>query len=302
MTSEIEPADAHRRRELMARCAMSEVTTHDWTFKEDVTGYARDGWGGIGVWLHKLEPGPFIYEQMPSVVLDASVIEAAATEIREAGLGIASLIATGLFTEPDPDARQARLEHALFAIDAARRLGTDCLIIVPGARQGASYEEAMDRVVDTLSRLAEPAASAGVRLAIEPLHPRHVDFCNTLPEALDLVERVGHEGCGVFVDLFQLSETPNLLDDIRASAGRLFGVHVADAPRELRWREDRFVPGEGVLPLRDMLAAIVDAGYDGWFDVEIMSRELWASDYDALLHRCAQGLTDLLLDVEGVTP
>ena len=44
----------------LARCAMSEVTTFDWTFEEDVAGYAEAGFGAIGLWQNKLTDGPFI--------------------------------------------------------------------------------------------------------------------------------------------------------------------------------------------------------------------------------------------------
>jgi sugar phosphate isomerase/epimerase len=102
----------------------------------------------------------------------------------------------------------------------------------------------------------------------------------------------------VFVDTFQLWGTENLLADIARAAGRIFGVHVADSPERLRAREDRLVPGEGVIPLRELLGAIHTTGYAGRYDVELMSQELWASDYDDVLRRCAQGLTDLLLSLE----
>lgn len=289
---------AERRRALMRRCAMSEVTTYNWSFEEDVEGYARAGWGGIGVWLHKLEQGPFVYERVPTAHLDVAVVEAAAEKIRDAGLGVASVICAGGFTEPDSEALQIQLEHARFAIDASRRLGTECLVIVPGFSAHGDYELAMRRAAAALSELCEPAADAGVKLAIEPVHPRHTDFVNTLGQALELVERVDHDACGIFFDTFQLHETPDLFAEIEASKGRIFGVHVADSPAYLRSREDRSIPGEGVLALGKMLRAVIDAGYDGWFDIELMSRELWSSNYEDVLERCARGLTDLLLSLE----
>ena len=50
------------------------------------------------------------------------------------------------------------------------------------------------------------------------------------------------------------------------------------------------MPGEGVLPLDGMLGALFATGYDGWLAVEIMSTELWQTDYDDLLERCRVGM------------
>jgi hypothetical protein len=44
---------------LLRRCAISEVTTYNWSFAEDVAGVARAGFGAIGTWLGKLEGGTF---------------------------------------------------------------------------------------------------------------------------------------------------------------------------------------------------------------------------------------------------
>ena len=84
-----------------------------------------------------------------------------------------------------------------------------------------------------------------------------------------MIERVDHEACGVFVDTWQLWETPNLLSEIPHAAGRIYGLHVADSPATLRSNEDRFVPGEGVIPLVEIVGAVLDTGYDGWIDVEL---------------------------------
>ncbi len=41
--------------------------------------------------------------------------------------------------------------------------------------------------------------------------------------------------------------------------------------------------GEGTLPLKEIIGRLTDAGYDGYFDVELMGEELEAADYRELL-------------------
>jgi sugar phosphate isomerase/epimerase len=275
------------------------VTTFNWTFEQDVTAYAEAGFGGIGVWHKKLEAGPFAYSTIPTDPLPESVLDVAVHSIRDAGLGVSSLICAGDYTQVDPELLKRRLEHGSSAIDAVRRLEAGCLVVIPGGLYGTTYTEAMERCSKSLRSLAEIAGDAGVKLAIEPLHPRDTDFINTLGEALELVESVDNEACGVFVDTWQLWQTPHLLSEIARSAGRIYGLHIADSPHTMRSNEDRFVPGEGVIPLVQIVGAVLDAGYDGFLDVELMSRELWALDYHDVLARCAAGVTEVLEAVEA---
>ena len=284
---------------LFDRVAMSEVTTYDWSFFEDVAGYAEAGFGGIGVWQKKLEAGPFAYSTIPIDPIPPAELDAAVNAIRDAGLGVSSLICAGDYTQPDSDILERRLAHGRFAIDAVRKLDAGCLVIIPGGLYGGTYEEAMTRCSQALQLLAEVAGDAGVKLAIEPLHPRDTDFLNTLGETRELVERVDHDACGVFVDTWQLWENPDLLSEIARSAGRIYGLHVADSPETLRSNEDRFVPGEGVIPLAEIVGAVLDTGYDGWIDIELMSRELWKLDYRDVLARCKTGITGVLEAVEA---
>lgn len=286
-------------RSLLARCAMSEVTTYDWSFDQDVRGYAEAGFGAIGVWQNKLTEGPFVYSTIPLAPIPATRLEAAIHAVRDAGLGVSSLVCGGDYTQPDPVLLERRIAHGRFAIDAVRRFEARCLVVIPGSLYGRTREEAMERCSRTLRLLSEVASEAGVRLAVEPLHPRDTDFVNTLGDAVEMIERVDHQACGVFVDTWQLWETPDLFEEIRRAAGRIHGLHVADSPSIVRSNEDRVVPGEGVIPLVEIVGAVLDAGYDGWIDVELMSRELWALDYHDVLARCATGITAVLRAVEA---
>jgi sugar phosphate isomerase/epimerase len=89
------------------------------------------------------------------------------------------------------------------------------------------------------------------------------------------------------------------MSEIARSSGLIYGLHVADSLATPRSREDRLIPGTGVIPLVEIVGAVLDAGYDGWIDVELMSRELWALDYPDVLDRCAAGITEVLLAVEA---
>ena len=61
------------------------------------------------------------------------------------------------------------------------------------------------------------------------------------------------------------------LDDVRAAAHRLAGVHVNDWREPTRGWADRVLPGDGVAGVPAILAALEAAGWDGFYDLEIFS-------------------------------
>lgn len=275
------------------RLAMSEVTTLDWTFDEDVAGYAAHGWRRIEVWLHKLMPPGRRYDAMPEEPVPDESIARARASIDRHGLAVSGIVLSGGYTQPDAGARSRQIEHTRWAAHTCRTLGTDVLLIVPGSRGDLSHSAARELTIESL-RASLPAARAeGVRLAIEPLHPRHADFVNTIGEALDLCDEVADPACGVFVDTYQLWETPHLLEEIARAGDRIFGVHLADAPARPASLEDRRIPGDGDIPLPRIVDAIEAAGFDGPYAVELMAPALWRSDYGELLDRCAAALEQL---------
>ena len=266
------------------RLAISEVTTACWSFKQDVRGYSGAGYSGVGVWLKKLESTPFRHDKLPGEIVPLGVLTRARRTLDDAGLQASSLLAVGDFTYRSARLRRARLTHALFAIEAARTLGADCLIVVPGPLRGLPYAVAQEVVTDALREMLPVAGDCGVRLAVEPVAPPFSTFINTLDEALAIVEAVGSPSCGVFFDAYQLWQTPDLAHQIRRAAPHIMGVHLADTS-QTRPYGDRLALGDGVVPLLDIVRALVAAGYDGWFEVELISPKRRQDTYPELLRR-----------------
>jgi 2-keto-myo-inositol isomerase len=60
-------------------------------------------------------------------------------------------------------------------------------------------------------------------------------------------------------------------------------VHVNDMPQVPGPGIDRKIPGDGIIPLKEILSSIDATGYNGFYDVEIMSDQVWQLDYVELL-------------------
>jgi sugar phosphate isomerase/epimerase len=282
--------------------AMSEVTTFNWTIDEDVAGYVRHGFTGIEIWLNKVARNGAVYDKLPDDVLPHRAAEAVANALRQTPLEAVSVVCGGALTEPDPEKWRLRVEHLRFAVGFAAAVGAPCVLVVPGDLHGWSRAEAVARAAQALSEVLPDAHGSGVDLAIEPLRPVHTDFVNTIPQALEIIERLDDRRCGLCVDTYQVWRGEDQRAEVIAEIGRAAPwariVQVADSRPVPRSMEDRLVPNEGVLPLPEMLAPLFGGGYNGWLAVEIMSRELWARDYDDLLERCQAGMAAVLARTE----
>jgi sugar phosphate isomerase/epimerase len=82
---------------------------------------------------------------------------------------------------------------------------------------------------------------------------------------------VGEPNLGIGFDTWHLWDTPNLFEHIRSHARRIMGVHLSDRRNPTRGWADRVLPGDGTLDLPGMLRALEAAGYDGWYDLEVLS-------------------------------
>ena len=143
-----------------------------------------------------------------------------------------------------------------------------------------------------IRRIAEAGQRHGVRVALEPIHPSQaglLSFVHTVDDALELI---GDAEVGILFDTWQVDDVSNV--------DRIWGVHVADRREPTRSDFDRLLPGEGS---RAAVRALEAAGYDGWYDVELMSDDgtfgnafpdsLWALPTDELARRAVESLEAL---------
>jgi sugar phosphate isomerase/epimerase len=281
---------------------MSEVTTFNWTIDEDLEGYARHGWAGIEIWLNKAARNGAAYDTLPAGELDPAAVRDLASSLSRARLEAVSVVCAGALTETQDELWQARVAHLRFAIRFAAEIGASVVLVVPGDLGPLSRTEAIRRTVGSLREGLPDAHRLGVDLAIEPLRPVHTDFVNTIPQALEIVESLDDSRCGLCLDTYQLwrgdDERAAVIGEITQAAAWARIVQVADSRPVPLSKEDRLVPAEGVLPLEEMLAPLFASGYDGWLAVEIMSRQLWAGDYDELLERCRVGMASVIAGAE----
>jgi sugar phosphate isomerase/epimerase len=155
--------------------------------------------------------------------------------------------------------------------------------LAPGSRDLAG---ARQMVAEGVAALAPYARDAGVKIALEPLHPMTCadrSVLSTAAQALDLADAVG-QGVGVALDAYHIWWDPALAASVARARGRIHGFHVCDwlvPTQDLVF--DRGLMGDGVIDIPGIRALVEAAGYDGMIEVEILSRAWWQRDPDAVM-------------------
>jgi len=124
--------------------------------------------------------------------------------LREHDLSIVSLCRGGFFPNVDPEKRKLALDDNRKAIEEAFELGTQLIVLVCGADPAQSLEDSRKQIQDGIAELIPEASAAGIKLAIEPLHPMYADTrsaINTLSQANDMTEALNSPWVGVAVDV-----------------------------------------------------------------------------------------------------
>ena len=261
---------------------VSEFTTWPWSFERDVERYPIHGVGAIEICEFKLDRNDYSRQL---------------TSLTEAGLSVSSVQSTvhslfpdSLAPQPtDPDDRMRHIESAIERIAPLVAAGTP-FVVITGAAPGGNTLQVYDKALTAFAELAAFAADRGMRLAYEPLNPVLFNTDTALwglDQGLELVERVDHPALGLCVDTWNVFQTPNLHDVIRACRDRIFVVQVSDWQRP-RSGADRVSLGDGSIDNLAIVRTIRETGYGGPYVLEIFSAEslsdsIWRADLDQVL-------------------
>ena len=256
----------------MRRVSVSQITTLHWPFERDVEACVAAGVGGIGIAIRKLE---------------AYGVDAAARRLADARLAVSCLTSSGGFPLGDPAGERAALDCTRRDLEWAATLGADCLMVLPGAPGALSWEEAAARARPLVEALVPAAEAARVRLALEPVSQLRMDlgFLHGFDEALDFVDAIASPWVGVVLELNNAWIERRLYPNVAERTDRIALVQVSDFKVGTLRASERVVIGDGDIPLRRIVGALATAGYDGWWDIELLGPAIEAEGYAHVVPR-----------------
>jgi len=260
----------------LSQLCIHTITTKPWSIEEAAKNYSAEGVKGITVWRDAL--------------IDRNIKQTGQL-LRDHGLDIVSLCRGGFFANKEKEKRKLAIEDNLKAIEEASELGTQLIVLVCGADPIQSLEDSRKQIQEGIQTILPQAKAAGIKLAIEPLHPMYADTrsaINTLAQANDMAEQINSPYVGVAVDVYHLWWDPSLEQEIKRCGDNdhLLAFHICD------WNSptvdillDRGLMGDGCIPVNKIRSWVEATGFTGFYEVEIFSNKYWQQDQTQFLKK-----------------
>jgi len=185
---------------------------------------------------------------------------------------------------------RARLNRV---IDIARQLGSTSIYTMTGGHGSLTWEQAADCFAKAIAPCVAHARAAGVKLLVEcaPFVYADIHLAHSLRDAVTLAEIAD---LGVCFDFFASWTEAGLQDTIRRAASRCHLVQVADYVYGDRSIPCRAVPGDGTIPVRRLIEQVLETGYTGAFDLELLGPRIDREGHLAAVRRSADYVGDIL--------
>jgi sugar phosphate isomerase/epimerase len=170
------------------------------------------------------------------------------------------------------------------SVEFSAAVGADVLYVPSGSAGSVPWEEAAERYCADMAPLVARAKALGVRLATEPTNPLRSDvsFVHTVRDAIDLARMVD---IGIVVDVYSAWYERGLEQLVRKNIDLVVLVQICDYKLGTFDMPNRCAIGDGDIPVERLMAMVLDAGYAGPFDLEILGPTIEAEGYRAPIAR-----------------
>lgn len=253
------------------KLALNGATTMKASLDEDIRAASTARFDYLEIWAAKLR-----------VFLQSNTLTQLKELFKQNGILPYSINSIERITFRKDQEMDALLSECEELCRTASELSCPYIVVVPGPRPAdASEEDVIAESVRALSHLADIAEPHRVALAFEFLGQPSCSV-QTLDLADEIVKRVRRPNVGLVLDSFHFYAGRSSIESILAlDPDRLFIFHINDAedlPREMLEDRHRLLPGLGILPLREIAAALEQIGYDRVASVEIFRPQYWERD------------------------
>ena len=205
-------------------------------------------------------------------------------QLRDAGVEVASYASGGRFLIPGR--REYYIEETKRRIEVCADLGAGCLVLVTGGpRASLDWHEAERNFLSALDEVLPVAEAHNLPLGVEPVThiAQQISYLHALDEGVELVRKVNSPYLGLVVDVWYHWWQRNFMDQVRLAGDKMLIVQIADQKPDGMSMQGRTILGRGVLPLEEIVSAIDDTGYDGYYDAEIFNDTLTEAELDELI-------------------
>jgi 2-keto-myo-inositol isomerase len=247
------------------KLALNGATTMRASLETDVQAAKAAGFDYVEIWKAKLQH---------------KSIDDLKTLFAEAGVPPLSINSIEHITFRDARDYEGIKQECRELSKIAAEIECPYIVVVPG-RLPPGDVDVVEESVHVLTELCDIAAEHGVALGFEFLGQPDCSV-PTLDLADEIVRAAGRDNLGLVIDSFHFYAGGSNVKMIeKLDPRRIYIFHINDAedlPRAQLEDRHRLLPGLGILPLREMVAAFREIGYDDVASVEIFRPEYWERD------------------------
>lgn len=246
------------------RISVSSICSIRQTLEQDLELWADLGIDHVGLIAPKLEAAG--WEEGKKAILDADLRVSSMSAYRDEFVG---------------------------SLPFTSAIGADLLYTVSGGAGSTPWEEAAEKFCEAMDPVVDQMKAAGVRLALEPTNPFRTDvsFVHCVRDAMDLARM---SGMGVVVDFYSAWYERDLDRLVGDNIDLVALVQIGDYQLGTFDIPNRCAIGDGDVPVERLLAMVLDAGYEGPFDLEILGRRIEEDGYRASILRSVERTGQML--------
>ena len=246
------------------RVALNSISSLHQSLDEDLTLWADLGVHRVGIISPKL---------------DAAGWDAGRQTVLDAGVLVSSM-----------SCYPAQIAES---VEFTAAVNGQVLYIVSGSAGALPWEEAAEKYCEDMAPLVARAKELGVRLAVEPTNPLRSDvsFVYTVRDAIDLARMAG---IGVCVDFYSAWYERGLAEVVRKNIDVVGLVQICDYKIGTFDTPNRCAIGDGDIPVERLIGMMLDAGYEGVFELEILGPKIEAEGYRAPIVRSLERASEML--------
>ena len=178
-------------------------------------------------------------------------------------------------------------------VEFAASIGAASVYVCSGGAPTMSWDEAGAAFRELVAPAVKRGNELGVPLLLEPTNPLRADisFIFWQRDAMDLARQAGTK---VMLDFQSCWYERGLEQAVRKNMDLVGLAQISDFKIGTTETGNRVVPGDGDIPLERLLAMVLDAGFEGSFDLEVFGPVVEAEGYHSSVRRSVERASELL--------
>jgi sugar phosphate isomerase/epimerase len=179
------------------------------------------------------------------------------------------------------------------ALEFAAAIGSDSLWVTPGSIGSRLWEEAAEDFCGRYGPSITRAKELDLQFGVQPTNSIRCDlsFIFTLRDAIELAKMAD---TGVILELECCWYERGLQQLVRDHVDMITLVQIGDFQIGTTSSPNRSAIGDGDIPLERLIAIILDAGYTGMFDLELIGPKIEAEGWFSATRRSLEAASEIL--------